>query len=149
MMTKSDRYDSLIEYYSEKFKLPFQMVKAQIKAESNFDPYAVSRRKDGSPIAFGLCQFTKPTWGDWGSGHIYDVEEQIKAQCKYMRFLLKRFDHDMERALSAYNWGMGNVGKLIKEGWDTEQLPKETKQYLLRIEKFADQISFDMVSKIV
>lgn len=146
-MTKSDRYDSLIVYYAEKHGLKFELIKAQIRAESNFDPYAVSRRKDGTPIAHGLCQFTKPTWGDWGSGNIYDVEEQIKAQCKYMKFLIKRFG-DEERALASYNWGMGNLGRMLKRtGWDPKQLPKETQTYLVRVEKFKKSIveNFDHV----
>lgn len=53
-MEAQDRYDSLIKYYAEIYNVDWQLIKAQIKAESNFVPDAKSWCN-----AKGLSQFGK------------------------------------------------------------------------------------------
>ena len=59
-MKKDDRYDSLIKFYAEEAGFngkDWLRFKAQIRAESNFDPDVIS------PVgAKGLAQFMDATW---------------------------------------------------------------------------------------
>lgn len=140
MLREEDRFDSLIRYYAELNNLEWLKIKAQIKAESNFNPGAES------PVgAKGLGQFMNPTWREWGNGFsVLDPEANIDATCRYMRWLLRQFDQDERHALAAYNWGIGNLKKLLarlaaEEGHaDTwiGHLPDETAKYLVKINQF-------------
>ncbi len=137
-MRSEDRYDSLIKYYADFTNLDWHKVKAQIKAESAFNP----RAKSGAG-AKGLGQFMPPTWVEWGTGDIYNPEDNISATCRYMRWLLNSLNQDDRLAFAAYNWGIGNVKKAI--GYDTASydisafiaaLPSETKKYITRINQY-------------
>lgn len=127
-MDKEDRYDSLFRYYGDKYGTDWQFLKEQVRAESNFDPSAVS------PVgAKGLAQFMDQTWLEWKDGtpgiqsappfekfNQFDVEHSILAQAAMMAWLVKQFSvaSIFERpklALAAYNAGIGNItaaGKL-------------------------------------
>ncbi len=135
-MHANDRYDSLFVYYGDEYEVDWKLLKAQVRAESNFDPYAKS------PVgALGLSQFMPPTFSQFGHGDPTNPEEAIKAQSLYMAWLLDRFDDDVKLALASYNFGIGNVKKLRNlHGPDYEQiephLPNETRQYVGRISTF-------------
>jgi hypothetical protein len=58
-----------------------------------------------------------------------DPSKSRAAASVYMRQLLKRYNGNVDNALRAYNWGMGNVDKWIANGSDISQLPKETREY--------------------
>jgi membrane-bound lytic murein transglycosylase D len=140
-MKENDRYDSLIRYYAEQNNLDWLQIKAQIRAESAFVPGARSRVG-----AKGLGQFMPPTWNEWSLNlrdqgfdcwDVYNPEHNIIAMCAYMRWLLKQFNQDLRHALAAYNWGIGNMKKLLASKTDgipwVSGLPDETKKYLIRI----------------
>jgi soluble lytic murein transglycosylase-like protein len=136
-MKEQDRYDSLIRYYAEQNNLDWLQIKAQIRAESAFDPSAVSRVG-----AKGLGQFMPATWKEWSANvgpgaDPCNPEYNIIAMCAYMRWLLKQFNQDLRHALAAYNWGIGNMKKLLASKTDgipwVSGLPDETKKYLIRI----------------
>lgn len=120
-MRPQDRYDSLIRYYAETYGLDWRRVKAQVEAESGFNPRAVS------PVgAKGLMQFMDATWKEWGEGDPFNAEESIKAGCRYMRYLYDRFpeipdpDERYRFALAAYNAGIGNINKCLavaRDAW--------------------------------
>jgi len=62
-------------------------------------------------------------------------EEYIRFAKDYLNTMYKRYNGDMEKTLASYNWGVGNVDKIIKkypEDWKTK-LPKETKDYITKI----------------
>jgi soluble lytic murein transglycosylase-like protein len=126
-----DRYDSLIQYYAWLNNLDWLQVKAQIKQESNFDPRAVS-----SAGAKGLGQFMPPTWKEWsGDSDPFNPELSISATCRYMRWQLKQFNQDLRLALAAYNWGIGNVRRVVRDYGSTwlQHAPDETIKYIRRI----------------
>lgn len=95
----------------------------------------------GNPIAYnvsgatGAYQLMPGTARDLGLRVDSQVDERIDpsksraAASVYMRQLLKRYDGNVDNALRAYNWGMGNVDKWIANGSDISQLPKETREY--------------------
>lgn len=135
-MHANDRYDSLFVFYGEEYEVDWKLLKAQVRAESNFDPYAKSPAG-----AIGLAQFLPATFNEFGKGSPTSSEESIKAQALYMAWLLDRFDGDVSLALAAYNFGIGNVRKLRnRHGPNYEQiephLPDETRQYVGRITTF-------------
>ena len=114
-MNPDDRYDSLIRFYGDQVGYDWLLLKAQIKAESNFNPHAVSRAG-----AEGLAQFMDATWREWEDGtpgiqpepqeySPFDPEDCIRAQVHYMKWLLDFCGGDIEYALAAYNWGIGVV----------------------------------------
>lgn len=109
-----DRYDSLFRYYAHKYGLNWRRIKAQTIAESSLNPRAVS------PVgAIGLMQFMPATWAEWGKGDPTDPEASIDAGCRYMAHLYGCYgeipdpDERYRFALSAYNWGRGNVNKAL------------------------------------
>ncbi|MFE0408898.1 lytic transglycosylase domain-containing protein [Citrobacter freundii] len=96
----------------------------------------------GNPLAYntssgaaGAYQFMPATARDMGLRVDSTVDERLDpeksraAATVYMRQLLKRYDGNVDNALRAYNWGMGNVDKWIANGIDISQLPKETREY--------------------
>ncbi|MBP8542015.1 MULTISPECIES: lytic transglycosylase domain-containing protein [unclassified Citrobacter] len=95
----------------------------------------------GNPLAYnvsgatGAYQLMRGTAMDMGLRVDSQVDERLDpeksraAAGAYMRVLLKRYDGNVDNALRAYNWGMGNVDKWIANGSDISQLPKETREY--------------------
>lgn len=96
----------------------------------------------GNPLAYntssgaaGAYQFMPATARDMGLRVDSTVDERLDpeksraAAAVYMRQLLKRYDGNVDNALRAYNWGMGNVDKWVANGSDISQLPKETREY--------------------
>lgn len=131
-MEPNNRYDSLFRYYSEIYGLDWLRLKAQGMAESNLDPCAVS------PVgARGMMQFMPATFEECAAKlrltnpDAYNPEHSIACAAFYMRGLMRRYNSDWERALAAYNWGMGNVDRLVTMDWK-ERLPHETRSYIAR-----------------
>ncbi|HHJ4350414.1 lytic transglycosylase domain-containing protein [Citrobacter freundii] len=100
----------------------------------------------GNPLAYntssgaaGAYQFMPATARDMGLRVDSTVDERLDpeksraAASVYMRQLLKRYDGNVDNALRAYNWGMGNVDKWIANGSDISQLPKETREYTAKV----------------
>lgn len=95
----------------------------------------------GNPLAYnvsgatGAFQLMPGTARDLGLRVNSQVDDRLDpsksraAASVYMRQLLKRYDGNVDNALRAYNWGMGNVDKWIANGSDISQLPKETREY--------------------
>jgi soluble lytic murein transglycosylase-like protein len=147
-MDARDRYDSLLQFYAAQRRLDWRLLKAQVAAESDFNPDARSRVG-----ALGLAQFMPATWAEWADGtpgvqplspselmllDPRDPEDCIRAQATYLAWLLARFPADtLHAALAAYNWGIGNVRAAMRDhgsAW-LDHAPLETRQYVERIEQ--------------
>jgi soluble lytic murein transglycosylase-like protein len=48
---------------------------------------------------------------------------------------LSKYSDNLDYALIAYNWGLGNTDKWIKAGADKSNIPKETRDYLVKVSK--------------
>lgn len=95
------------------------------RVESNFNPKATSRKRDGSVLAAGLFQLTDGAIRQIGipapKGDIFDPEWNTRVGIKYMkwvaRFLNTTFDN-VGYIYAGYNLGVGNVKKLQQGQFD-------------------------------
>lgn len=67
----------------------------------------------------------------------HSPDPKIAAECAgyYLRDLMSRYNGDITKALSAYNWGMGNVDNAIRNygGAWLQHAPNETQKYAPQI----------------
>lgn len=115
--------DGCIREAAEKYKVPPGLIRAVVKAESNFNINAVSVAG-----AQGLMQLMPGTAKELGVEDPFDIRQNIDGGTRYLRQMLDLFGGDIRQALSAYNAGPGNV---IKYGGNVP-FP-ETKQYVSRV----------------
>src|SRR5215211_7549034 len=99
------------------------LLAAQLMAESNFNPFAVSPAG-----AQGIAQFMPGTAALYGLGDPFDAPAAIDAQAHLMSDLLGQFGGSVSLALAAYNAGPGAV-----EGCDCVPDIPETQTYVARI----------------
>ena len=97
-------YEATILEASKRFEVELHLIKAVIKAESNFDHEAVSPKG-----AKGLMQLMPRTAEDMEVDDALNPEENILGGTRYLSLLLKRFKNDKVLALAAYNAGPDTV----------------------------------------
>ena len=117
---------STIDRHSREHRLHPALVNAVIKAESDFDPMAVSRAG-----AVGLMQLMPQTAVRLEVTNPYDPEENIGGGTRLLRQLLDRFEGNLPLALAAYNAGESRV-----ERYRTLPPIEETRQYVSRVLKY-------------
>jgi len=138
------KHFGIIRANAERYGLDPALVCAVIHTESKFRDDALSPKG-----ASGLMQITEPTAG-WIAGRlglagydyarIFDPELNIELGCYYARWLLDRYNGDEDLALAAYNAGIGNVDKWLRNpdyssgGKSLDYIPfKETRDFVRRV----------------
>ena len=122
----TNRYDHLITGASTRQGVSFSLLKALIKAESNFNPEAVSRAG-----AKGLMQIMPANIKDLKIKDPFDPRENIMGGARYLKKLIKRFNGELSLALAAYNAGPSVVER-------HQGIPpiKETEEFVEKVLKY-------------
>jgi soluble lytic murein transglycosylase-like protein len=89
---------------SDRYRLDPDLVNSVIRAESGFNPRAVSRKG-----AQGLMQLMPETASKLGVPNAFDPQANVDGGTRYLRELLERYNFDMIKALAAYNAGTKRV----------------------------------------
>jgi len=97
-------YGYIIDQAAEKFDMDASLIKAVIKAESDFNYRAVS--KTG---ARGLMQLMPGTAEAMNVDNPFNPEENIFGGTKYLSSLIERYNNNKIKAVAAYNAGPTNV----------------------------------------
>ena len=117
-----------------------QIMPKIVQVESAGNAKAVSKKG-----AMGLAQIMPGTWKEWAPKVIknekpdpYNKDHNLKVATAYMNWLMPQFDNNIGLALAAYNYGPGNVKRLLEGkakglGEIFDQLPEETQNYVQKI----------------
>jgi hypothetical protein len=116
-------YDRMIDAEARRYNVDAALVSALIRAESNYEPYAVSRKG-----ARGLMQLMPATARRLDVRRPFDAAANVRGGVRYLRELLERFDQKPELVLAAYNAGEGAV-----ESYGGVPPYRETVGYVKRI----------------
>jgi len=118
------KYDQIISKASGKYHVDPALIKAIIKAESNFNHRAVSPKG-----AQGLMQLMPRTAHALQVPDSFHPENNIEGGTRYLRYLLNLFEGNLSLALAAYNAGENAVIKYK----NTIPPYKETQLYVKRV----------------
>jgi len=124
--SSSEKYDDLISDASERHGVSFPLLKAIIKAESDFDPQAVSKKG-----AMGLMQIMPQNFKLLGLKDPFDPTQNIHAGARYFKQLYDRFDGKLALSLAAYNAGPTAVDR-----YKTIPPFEETEEYVKRVLRY-------------
>ena len=132
-----DRYDRIIIRAARKHGVDNTLVKAVIRAESDFDRNAVSNKG-----AQGLMQLMPETAKDLAVKDSFDPHENINAGVRYLKRQLNNFQNNVPLALAAYNAGENAVRRYGR-------IPpyKETRTFVDRVLRYWDEFSLNQQRK--
>jgi len=116
-------YDDIVVSVAQEYRVPAELVHSIIKAESNYDTWAIS-----SKGAMGLMQLMPLTANQYRVMNVFDPRQNVQGGVKYLVDLIKLYDGDTKHVLAAYNAGQEAIKKY--GGIPPYQ---ETKNYIIKV----------------
>ncbi|RLB40010.1 MAG: lytic transglycosylase [Deltaproteobacteria bacterium] len=120
------KYEEIIQHAAREFHVDSSLIKAIIKAESDFDHRAVSHKG-----AQGLMQLMPDTADELQVQDPFDPEENIYGGTRYLSRLLKRFGNNVRLAVAAYNAGP----ELVEQSGGIPPVP-ETRRFVEKVMRY-------------
>jgi soluble lytic murein transglycosylase len=117
------QYATLINQIALEERVDPELVRAIIKAESNFDTYALSPKG-----ARGLMQLMPGTAGRYAVANTHEPEGNIRGGVRHLRYLQDLFPGRLPLALAAYN-----AGEQVVLRYDRVPPYPETRRYVDRV----------------
>ena len=119
----TDKYDHFIEEASKRHGVSFPLIKALIKAESDFNPRAVSKAG-----ALGLMQIMPKTANALKMKDPFDPLDNIMGGTYYFKQLIDKYGGELQLALAAYN-----AGPDVVDNYNGIPPLKETENYVKKV----------------
>ena len=119
-------YDGLIREIAERYDVEYALVKAVIKAESDFDRLAVSPKG-----ALGLMQLMPATAAQHQVRNVFLPRDNIEGGVRHLRLLLDRYGGNVPLSVAAYNAG----SQRVEDAGGVPPIP-ETREYLARVLRY-------------
>jgi soluble lytic murein transglycosylase-like protein len=126
-------YDAIIKDAARRHHVDVALVKAVIRAESDFVPRAVSPKG-----ALGLMQLMPATAQMHNVWRVFEPRQNVEGGVTHLRYLLDRYGGNLRLALAAYNAGE----KAVDAHGGVPPYP-ETWEYLARVLHFRDSYSHE------
>jgi len=99
-------YNPIIKRAAEKHRIDQELVHVVIRAESNYDAFAIS-----SAGAMGLMQLMPATARQYGVNNVFDPAQNIEGGVRYLKDLVRLYNGQTRLVLAAYNAGQEAVRK--------------------------------------
>lgn len=115
-----NKLDRVIYIAAKEAGISSVILRAIIKAESDYNQYAISPKG-----AKGYCQLMPQTARALGVRNIFNLSENIRAGALYYRMMYDRFRGNRVKALYAYNAGPIAV--------ETNRIPLESQRYAEKV----------------
>lgn len=125
VLADNDDLVAIVAAAAREFGVDVRLFDVLVHEESKYDTHAIS-----GAGAVGLAQIMPPTFVEWGAkvgaDDIFDARDNARVGAAYLNWLTKYYKGDLRKALTAYNFGPGNV--------DAGEIPPpETVAYVNRI----------------
>lgn len=120
------KYDKAIRRQASIHGVDPNLVKAVIRAESGYNPTAISKKG-----AQGLMQLMPETAAKMDVSDPFNPDENIAGGVKFLSQLLVRFRNDITLAVAAYNAGPEAVEK-----YNNVPPYRETRRFVVKVLKF-------------
>ena len=120
---RKERILAAVEKACQQYNVDPKLVIAMMSAESGFDPNATSHCG-----AAGLMQLMPGTARTYGATDVYNIEQNINAAVKFIKYLKDRYNGNMDLMVAAYNAGPGRVKTSIPA-------IRETQNYVAKVKR--------------
>ena len=120
------RYLTKIKELAKKYRVKESLIKAVGRAESGFNPFAVSKKG-----AVGIMQLMSETAKKYGVMDRYNADQNLEAGVRHLKYLNERYNKNLRLVLAAYNAGEKAVKK-----YNGVRPYKETRNFIKRVLKF-------------